>query len=132
MMARALILAAALALAQPATASAQDLGAAIVSQLRTQGFDEVRLTRTLLGRTRIEAESETHRREIIVNPRTGEILRDFWIVKRGGGGAASLFDPREDDDDDDDDRDDDDRDDDRDDDDDRDRDDDGGDDSDDD
>ena len=36
------------------------------------------VSRTWLGRIRIEAESGTHEREIVFNQRTGEILRDFW------------------------------------------------------
>lgn len=61
---------------------------ALVAQLRAQGFTEIEVKRTLLGRERIIAESPTHKREIVINPATGLILRDHW--------------EREDDDDDDD------------------------------
>ncbi|MFC2969276.1 hypothetical protein [Acidimangrovimonas pyrenivorans] len=47
-------------------------------QLRAQGFTKMHVTRTWLGRTRIVATSKTQTREIIINPRTGEILRDYW------------------------------------------------------
>lgn len=53
----------------------------IVQQLMRQGYLEIEISRTFLGRTRIEAESPTHEREIIINPRTGEILRDYWHLK---------------------------------------------------
>lgn len=96
----------------------------IVRQLREQGFSQIDVRRTLLGRSRIVARSSDLYREIVVNPVTGEILRDFWRQRSGEGGGTSIVNPgnpggsiwsgggRDDDDDDDDDRDDDDRDDD--------------------
>ena len=57
--------------------AAQDVGSQISEQLRAQGYDAVVVTKTWLGRLRIEARSDGQTREIIVNPRTGEILRDF-------------------------------------------------------
>jgi uncharacterized membrane protein YgcG len=68
-------LAAALAAAPVAAASLEEQ---VVNQLREQGFTEIRMSRTLLGRVRITAEGRGYEREIILNPRTGEILRDFW------------------------------------------------------
>ena len=50
----------------------------IVFQLKQQGYDQIAVSRTWLGRTRILAKRENEQREIIINPRTGEILRDFW------------------------------------------------------
>lgn len=50
----------------------------IIAQLEAQGYTDVSVSRTWLGRIRIEAESGTHEREIVFNQRTGEILRDFW------------------------------------------------------
>lgn len=95
----------------------------IVDDLRAQGYDQIDVSRTLLGRTRIEAKSEAYLREIVLDARTGEILRDYWEVLLspsgqplvtgaqapsvlgpgpvGGGGAATG--PGSDDDDDDDD-----------------------------
>jgi hypothetical protein len=62
----------------------------VVDQLRGQGFSEITVERTLLGRTRILATSDEGRREIILNPRTGEILRDLWIARsRSGSGSGS-------------------------------------------
>jgi hypothetical protein len=52
----------------------QDL---VTRSLQEQGF-EVRLVHwTLLGRIRIIAVSDSIRREIVINPTTGEILRDY-------------------------------------------------------
>ena len=73
----------------------------IVSQLKKQGYGNIRVQRTLLGRVRIVASGSGGRREIILNPRTGEILRDFWtdtgassssggkIIDSGGSGRSS-------------------------------------------
>lgn len=92
-------------------ALADDVPGTIVRELRTQGFDTVSTERTWLGRTRILASGERGEREIIVNPNTGEILRDLWLVRRGDDGAGLLVDGSSGDDDDrrrdDDDRDDD-------------------------
>jgi hypothetical protein len=49
----------------------------VTSSLQAQGF-EVRLVHwTFLGRIRIIAVSADIRREIVINPTTGEILRDY-------------------------------------------------------
>lgn len=60
-------------------ALAQGFADSVVGQLRAQGFDHVNVERTLLGRVRIRADHTDGTREIILNPRTGEILRDLWI-----------------------------------------------------
>ncbi len=49
----------------------------ILNQLRAQGYIEIEVERTLLGRIRIEADGVLHEREIILNRRSYEILRDF-------------------------------------------------------
>lgn len=59
-------------------ALAQSFTDSVVDQLRQQGFDRIEVERTLLGRTQIVAQGKGGRREIIFNPRTGEILRDLW------------------------------------------------------
>ncbi len=132
-MTRNLIYACLIALSVSGTpAMAQSMQDVIVQQLVDQGFHRIRINTTFLGRVRIVATSDTRSREIIFNPRTGEILRDYWddldeeerdsprIVSPFGGESGSASPAREDDDDDrdddrdDDDDDDDDRDDDRD------------------
>lgn len=114
------VLATGLAAADPALA--QDYVRSIVRQLRQQGFASVTEERTLLGRVRIVAVSGDGRREIIVNPNNGEILRDLWSPSGNGVAEVTIIDDRkpgkgkgkgkggnddDDDDDDDDDRDDD-------------------------
>ena len=71
-----------------------DLVTSVTRQLLKQGYSDISTSQTWLGRTRIIAIGDDSRREIIVNPRTGEILRDFW---------QDLDDNDDDDDDDDDD-----------------------------
>ena len=73
-----------------------DLVTSVTRQLLKQGYSDISTSQTWLGRTRIIAIGDDSRREIIVNPRTGEILRDFW----------QDLDDSDDDDDDDDDKDD--------------------------
>jgi hypothetical protein len=55
----------------------------VVFQLRAQGFEEIEIETTLLGRTRIAADRLDGSREIVLNPTTGEILRDLWTSKSG-------------------------------------------------
>lgn len=61
----------------------------IVAQLRDQGFSGIEVERTWLGRTRILAKRGDATREIILNPATGEILRDLWLTK-GGKSEANV------------------------------------------
>jgi hypothetical protein len=73
----------------------------IVAELREQGFTRIEIARTLLGRTRIVAVSPAYRREIVFNPATGVILRDFWSARSAGGtGSSDIFRIGGDDDDD--------------------------------
>lgn len=55
----------------------------IVSELAAEGYARIEVRRTLLGRVRIAARGNGYEREIILNPRTGEILRDFWDKEDG-------------------------------------------------
>lgn len=58
-------------------ANANPFSDSVVLQLKKQGYGEVRVGRTLLGRIRIIAIGADNRREVIVHPITGEILRDY-------------------------------------------------------
>lgn len=69
---------------------AQDASAGIVAQLKSQGFTQVEVETTWLGRLRILATRADGQREIIVNPRTGEILRDVWTGTNGASKTAIL------------------------------------------
>ena len=66
-----------------AVAFAATVADQIVAQLQGQGFEEIVVEQTWLGRTRISAERGDASREIILNPNTGEILRDLWLTKDG-------------------------------------------------
>lgn len=70
----------------------------IVAQLRKQGFGNIVVERTWLGRTRILAERSDARREIILNPSTGEILRDLWLSKSGAPVQGARISDDDDDD----------------------------------
>ena len=85
----------------------------ILRDLKRLGYATVSVERTLLRRTRILAQSDEAQREIILNPNTGEILRDLWIPldkASSSGTSGGLLDdgpisasgPDDDDDDDDD------------------------------
>lgn len=71
----------------------------VIRQLRKQGFVEIAASRTLLGRARVVAERGEYRREIILNPGSGEILRDIWLDDGGNAIARVLIgDDRDDED----------------------------------
>ena len=55
----------------------------IVEQLEKEGYGGIEVTRTLLGRVRILASKDGLQRELVCNPRTGEILRDVLIAANG-------------------------------------------------
>ncbi|WP_321364729.1 hypothetical protein [uncultured Celeribacter sp.] len=82
--------------AAPALAQTTSVVDQVIAQLKSQGYTKITMGRTFLGRTRIVAQNDEMRREIIINPATGEVLRDYWEVE----------DDDHDNDDDDDDRDD--------------------------
>lgn len=79
---RALLAAAALWLTSSTLARADDVED-IVRWLRQLGFDDVSTSRSLLGRVQIRATGAIGTRELVVNPRTGEILRDVWLDADG-------------------------------------------------
>lgn len=68
----------------------------LVGVLRGQGYDKVEVEQTLLGRTRIEARNARGTREIIINARTGEVLRDVWVDRKGRSLPPELADHYED------------------------------------
>jgi hypothetical protein len=71
-------------------ALAEGYADSIVRQLQAQGFSKIETEQTWLGRTRIVAEGSQGQREIIVNPNTGEILRDLWLAQNGGGAGGLI------------------------------------------
>ena len=56
---------------------AEALDVALTRQLAAQGYEGIEVSYTLLGRLRIDARKGAARREIVINPTTGEILRDY-------------------------------------------------------
>lgn len=72
-------------------ALADEFADRIVVWLQDQGFTEFEVKRTWLGRIKIEAYADGIEREIIVNGRTGEILRDFWELEGDGGDTPLLL-----------------------------------------
>ena len=75
-MRRLLILALLAGLAGPAQSAT--LAEAVVAELVAKGYSDVGITRTWLGRIVITAERDGRTREITLNPKTGEILRDYF------------------------------------------------------
>jgi hypothetical protein len=61
-----------------APALAQSVEDQVLTQLQAQGFVEITMNRTLLGRLRVVATNDRYRRELVINPNTGAILRDYW------------------------------------------------------
>ncbi len=55
-----------------------------VSELKQQGFGDLKINRTWLGRVRITAQSKDYKRELVFNPNSGEILRDYWEATKPG------------------------------------------------
>lgn len=54
-----------------------------VEWLEDAGYRDIAVTRTLLGRVQIRARLGAETREIVLNPRTEEVLRDVWIDAQG-------------------------------------------------
>ncbi len=85
----------------------QSIEDAIIQQLQSQGFTQITVSRTFLGRIRIDAYSNSLERELIINPNTGEVLRDHWEPLKSSDGDSrpkppKLPDPHDDEDDEDD------------------------------
>lgn len=82
----------------PSMGLAQTAQDSIVSQLTQQGFRDISVSRTFLGRVRITAISDELRREIVFNRVSGEIIRDYWEELDDddgvGNGSSTIFDPR--------------------------------------
>jgi hypothetical protein len=65
----------------------------ILRQLREQGYVEFSVDRTWLGRIQVIALApDGTRREIVVSPNTGEILRDYIEASDGGSSTPRILD----------------------------------------
>jgi hypothetical protein len=66
----------------------------LLANLRAEGYVIIEQGYTFLGRLRVVAVNGTVRREIVINPGTGEILRDYAVLlsriaDQGGAGKSS-------------------------------------------
>ncbi len=75
----------------PVSVRAASLDEQVAEQLRIYGYTDVEISHTLLGRLRVVGHDGDREREIIVNPRTGEILRDYTSGGSSGPDGPRLF-----------------------------------------
>jgi len=87
---RAFLLSLCAAATLAATPACADFVGTLQVQLQKQGFRQVSVSKTLLGRARIIAHAKSGSREIIMNPRTGEILRDQWTATKSTAGSTAA------------------------------------------
>ncbi len=82
----------------PAFARNDDAAQAMAKQLAREGWRNLKIGRTLLGRVRITANRDGRLREVVLDPRTGEVLRDLtqkvsaskpWDGGGSGGGTSA-------------------------------------------
>ena len=73
------------------TAMAASYTEDVVAQLVKLGFVNITAETTLLGRVKIKAQRSDGVREIVINPRTGEILRDVWMPKDIGSAPRTVL-----------------------------------------
>ena len=59
------------------------------AELKAAGYKDIRVSRTLLGRMRVIGMRGGFKREIVFDPRTGEILRDLTVKVGSGFGWGS-------------------------------------------
>ncbi|MDC0738734.1 hypothetical protein N6L24_10620 [Cognatishimia sp. SS12] len=85
-----LLFLAAMVLCAPASATTLE---ALLAELEAQGYHEIEISRTWLGRIRIEAESATHERELILDRGSLEILRDYAEPQDGDDDDADKAAP---------------------------------------
>ena len=89
---RPFLLSLCVALSLASAAMAQSYADDVVQQLSGQGYSNISVETTFLGRVRILAYGEEGRREIILNPRTGEILRDLLVAAGEAGAKVTIVD----------------------------------------
>lgn len=70
-------------------AAAAGLADQFSAELEAAGYKSIRVSRTLLGRTRVVGVRGGFKREIVFDPRTGEILRDLTVKVSSGFGWGS-------------------------------------------
>lgn len=83
-----LLTVAGLVAATAAPAAAMDVEQVVTNRLAREGFHVISRRRTWLGRVRIEAAKADLQREVVFDPASGEVLRDY-IDDSGGLRVAS-------------------------------------------
>lgn len=63
----------------------------LVAQLMGMGYTDITVAVTWLGRVKIQAHRDGGIREVVLNPLTGEILRDVWYAGEGGSEGRRLL-----------------------------------------
>lgn len=84
----------ALSLALAALAARAETQAEIVAQMQAEGYRSIEVSTTWLRRVRIVAEGGAGLREVVIDPRNGEVLRDFTDRASHRGGMAPPPGPR--------------------------------------
>ena len=80
-MLRILVITLAILAAAPALADGHTVRDRVVGELIEDGYTEIRISRTILRRLRFVGENQETRREIVVHPVTGVVLRDYtWVL----------------------------------------------------
>ena len=74
-------------------AAARTIEQQVLASLEEQGYQIIEHGYTFLGRLRIIAENGLYHREIVVNPGTGEILRDYAVTLPQGVARAQPSKP---------------------------------------
>lgn len=62
----------------------------IIAALHSHGYRIIVQERTWLGRERVVAETANKRREVVFNPGTGEIMRDYVVALAQGDGKRDA------------------------------------------
>lgn len=77
---RKILISLAFIVATSSGAWADEITDRVVASLRAQGYVIVEMSHTWLGRMWILAQNGIYRREIVFNPGTGEVLRDYSVA----------------------------------------------------
>jgi len=64
----------------------------VIAQLTKQGYGAIEVETTWLGRVHITARRDGGMRDIVLNPRTGEILRDTFTDASGAAAPKVIID----------------------------------------
>ena len=83
-----LLLSLALCLACEAARAAPDYAGQIARQLAGQGYSQIEVRRSLLGKLIVTGTRPGLKREIVIDPRNGELLRD--LVRRSSGNPIAA------------------------------------------